>query len=701
MNLRRTRLAIGIAVMLHGLATHAQQPAPTVPLPAPSAAVQASFGNEPVAPDATLTLTFAQPFPYGPGRFAVMVGGEDVTAQFELIAPTVLRGVFAGAPLPPGDTVLAVHGLGEGNDWAEVATLPLKVAPLAGGTKRTLIKPTLALQASAQPWEAHSAGATPPARPRYAKAALQLGLNTDHGDDTWGLKSSVRLAAVTDRTDAVQYASLLGSARRVDLASYLVEGFYATPVGNTSVSLGQVSAGNHPLLASGISNRGLVARQALGSRAELTVAAQNAHPLVGTDNLSGLEDRGNRVGLASVGYELLERAGGLRVEASYFAAQAGPAPSLSSSSTSTLRERSAGWGLRLMGATEDNAWRADLSYALNDYTNQGATGGTPGASPKVQASAYSFSLEHDLVQGLAVWPDMPLTLTASLGRDRSAPHYRSLGAFGVVEDSLRNQLALSGSLGPITGSLAYTSHDDNVNDVATSFKTRSPSIEASLNLPLGTLLEPAATETWWPIVSYSYSRSHSFMDRAFAPGGTPLSQFTDDLATTHSLGFNWSVRPVTLSYTLTRVFQDNEQAGNEQADSTDLNHSLSGTWQISEAASFSASLGWNPYRDLGSGMVVYRQSANAGWLWRFGDRYSLGVTGDHAAHRDNPLSDTYRSYSAAVKLSKLFDLTLQGTKLPGEWVLSYRQDHNAAQVLASPQLSARYQTLNLGMSLAY
>lgn len=705
MLLRLTPIALALSLLLlPPAAARADTPAAA---PAASA-MQTSFSpGTPVAADATLTLDFAGAFAYGPGRFVVMVGGEDVTAQFELTSPGQLRGVFAGAPLPAGETVLAVHGLDEGNAWRLVAQAPLLVAALPGGGPRAVITPTVALTLSARPWEDHSSTANPPAAHQDLSATVDAGLSTDHGDATWGLKTALKISAVSDHADALQYAALGNAARRVDLASYLVDGQVQTSLGTSRLALGHVEAGDHPLLAQAIAHRGLLATQALGPRTALMVSMQSASPVLGWANPSGLTDRDNRFTLASVSHELLQRPGALRAELSGFDGDTGPVITLGSSPPSGRRQHSQGWGLRLRAETEDQAWRGELALARSQFTDLGARPvdpGDPGSAP-VSGTAFTLELGHTLVKARPLWNDWPFSLTATARLERSAPQYQSLGAFGVIADQRKHHLGLDATLGEFSGGLTVDSVQTNLDGDLMQPRRHTPAWGLHLAAPLGAWLAPKDPHSPWPVLDFRFQRSHTWLDQRYAQD--PItSAFEDAVTSTHSLSLGWTWPTGSVNYTLSRVFDDNRLTPHD--DTLNLDHGVSATWQLSETAKLNLDLGWNPSRHWFDGSRKHAKSADLSGSWRFGQRTTLSARLGYQLDRDTPINPLYpahewrRVITGGLTLSQTFEVPLLGKMLPAQWTLSYQhQRTDLRDGSMSSLLRVRYDQLDLGLSISY
>ena len=706
---RLTPIALALALLLLAPAAARATTAAAEPAAPPAArAMHTSFSADtPVAADATLTLSFAGPFPYGPGRFVVMVGGEDVTAQFEQTHPGQLRGVFAGAPLPAGATQLSVHGLDEGNAWRLLAQAPLVVAALVGGGPRAVVTPSAALQISARPWENHSASATPPPRAGELAATLDAGLATDHGDADWGLKTDLKISAVSDRSDALQYSALGNGARRLDLASYRVDGQVESPLGPSRLALGHVAAGNHPLLASAIAHRGLLATQALGERTELMLSLQSASPVLGWANPSGLADSGNRYTLASLSHELLARPGGLRAELSAFEGDIGPVASLGISPTPSRRQHSQGWGLRLLGETADQAWRGELALARSSFTDLGARPvdpADPGSAP-LSASAYTLALSHTLVQALPLWNDWPFSLTASVRQERSGPAYRSLGAFGVTADQRLDYLALAATLGDFTGELRQERLQTNLAGHPSLPRRLTPGWALQMGAPLGPWLAPQQAPGAWPTLAYSAQRSTTRLDRRFAPD--PLSgQLDHAVTTTHSLGLSWTLPRGSLGYTLSRVHDDDRR--DAPNDSLNLDHRLSATWQPDASAELSLDLGWNPSRNfdtsLRSATRAQARSAEVSARWGLGAHHHLNAQAGYSLDHDTPLTALYpghewrRVVTASLSLSRDFSVPLLGRRWPAQWLLNYQHQRTDLRDGSPLALRVRYDQLSLSLA---
>ena len=309
----------------------------------------ASFAGITIAPNENVSLTFPSAVSAADGQFAVIVGTEDVTTNFRWVSPTQLDGVFASAPLPGGANAMRVYKIAAGNQWVELGQVDINVAPgndaSQGSKKPPVYRPSLIVGVKSQLAQEHSATATPPIRPNYADVTVQAGMQTEHEGADWSVKSQFNLVGSSYQPEALDFSRQGDNAPQLDLASYLIESRFTNSAGITDIASGNVQAGSNPLLANAINNRGVAIRHKFNNRLDVAAALQNGTPVVGVSNIFGLSDAEHRFATAAAGLEVLERAGGLRVEATLFKGVVKPQVT---TGIATLQdaEESQGWGLR-------------------------------------------------------------------------------------------------------------------------------------------------------------------------------------------------------------------------------------------------------------------------------------------------------------------------------------------------------------------
>lgn len=659
---------------------------------------EASFIGKTISPNETVTLTLGKPVATTDGQFAVVVGTEDVTANFRLVSPTQIEGVFSGMPLPEGTSTLRLYLITAGNQWVEVGQLPLAVAArqgvLSASGKPGDWRPSLILGVKSQPAESHSASATPPTRPTYADATLQGGLQTEHTGENWSLKSQLNVVGSSYQPEAINFASQGASASQIDIANYLVNGTYTSEAGVTGLSMGNVQAGTNTLLASGIGNRGVVVNHRFNARVDATAALQNGSNIVGFNNFTGLSDAEHRLATVTLGVEALERPGGLRLEATSF--QGTIKPTLTTG-IATLQdaEESRGWGLRAQSNSPEGSLRSDVSYARSTYTPKGDSTLNILPGPSTAGSTWYAELAYDLLKNMPMFDNYPLSLTAQARHEYSAFSYKSLGA-GQASNYVSNSLGLNASLGVVTGQMQLGRRTDNVDNAIAFLKNHAPTLNLSLAAPLAQMIDSAQPPVWAPTASYTFGRNRNFADTGYIPFGQTLADLPDVKVVSHGLGLNWTIQKLNLSYQYSRNLQDNSQIGYELQDVLDRGHNITAAYQFTDTLSLNGGIGKRLSVQYGTGVERRNSTAQAGVNWLFGDRYSLTSNINTYSDQDSTFTSDIRVKQGQVQLLKAFDIVAMNKKLPGQWALSYTHSHTNSMGLV-----VRYQTLNASVSLSF
>jgi hypothetical protein len=675
-----------------------QAAAPVAVPAATGVGFEASFAGKTIAPTDNVSLVFPAAVAAADGQFAVIVGTEDLTANFRWVSPTQLDGVFAAMPLPLGASELKVFQITNGNQWVEMGQVAITVAAPAGaaqgGSKVPVVKPTLIVGTKAQLAEAHSAAATPPLRATYADLTMQAGIQTEHGADNWSLKSQANVVGSSYHPEAVDFGNQGDTAPKVDLANYLVEASVTTGAGTTGLSVGHVQAGTHPLLANSISNRGLALTHKFNNRFDIAAAVQNGTAVVGGNNLLGLGDTEHRMNTFTAGMEVLERAGGLRVEATSFSGVVKPKLT---TGVATLQdaEESKGYALRAKAQNEPGSLRTDLAYARSTFTPKGDSTLNIAPGPSTPGHTWYADLAYDLLKNAPISKDYPLSLTVQGKHEYASAAYKSIGA-GQAANYVNDTVGLNATLGVITSQLQLGQRADNVDNAAAFLKNRANTLNLTVGVPFGQMLDAAKPPVWAPTASYTHTRSHNQADTAFIPTGQTLANLPNVNAITHGLGLNWTVDKLTFGYQLSRSLQDNQQLGLERQDVADLGHNLTSAYQVNDKLSFSSGLGQRTSTAKDTGVQRFNNTVQGGVNWLFGDRYTFTTNVSGSRDRDSIFTSDTKTLQAQLQLLKQFDLNAWGSKLPGQWTLGYT--HNTTNSLG---IVVRYQTLNAALSLAF
>lgn len=668
----------------------------TVAVSSPAGFV-ASFSGKTIAPTDNISLVFANAANSGDGQFAVIVGTEDLTANFRWVSPTQLEGVFAAMPLPVGTSTLKVYQITTGNQWLELGQTQISVAAAADaapGAKVPVFKPTLIVGIKAQLAEAHSAAATPPVRATYADVTTQASLQTEHGDTDWSLKSQINLVGSTYQPEAVDFANQGIDAPRLDIANYLVEGSFTSKLGVTGIALGHVQAGNNPLIAAGIANRGVALTHKFNERFDVTAAFQNGNAVVGGLNPLGLNDREHQLSTISAGIELLERTGGLRVETTIFSGVVKPKLT---AGIATLQdaEESHGYGLRAKGQNADASLRADLAFARSAYTPKGDSALSIQPGPTTNAMTWYADVSYDLLKNIPISKDYPLSLTIQGKHEHAGMGFKSLGA-GAPGDFKADTVSLNATLGVITSQLQIIRRTDNVDNSVIFLKNRTQGYNLTAGFPLGQMIDSAKPPLWAPTVSLTQSRTRNYADNAFIPAGQTLADLTNVYVTNQALGMNWVANKLTLGYQLSRTLQDNQQLGLEMMDVVDIGHNVTAGYAVSDKLSFSGGFGNRLSTAKATGLQRLNKTLQGGANWLFGDRYTLTGSFSTSSDRDSLGTTDSKVLQANLQLLKQFDFVSFGAKLPGQLTLAYTHSDNKFSGTV-----VRYQTLNAAISLSF
>jgi hypothetical protein len=710
-------LAMGTCLLAVG-STHAQTSAassnePRIVLPkevvlAPLAGsapksngVEAVFSaaGRTLAPTETVSWTFAQAPQVGDGQFAVMAGIEDVSPNCRWVSPTQLDCVFAAMPMPLGAIEMKFFIVSPDNQWQELAKASFTVegatqSQPALADKPNVFTPSLIVGAKAQVYESHSAGALAPLRPTYHDATLQAGLQTENYGSDWSTKAQINIVGSSYHPEAVNFGAQGFNAAKVDIANYLVGATSQGSLGLSSVSLGNVQSGNHPLLANGIAHRGALLSQKFNERFDVNVAVQNGSAIVGAPNILGLADNEHRLSTASVGVELLERVGGLRVEATGFQGVVKP---VLTGNVSTLQdaEQSKGVGLRLKAQNAEASLRGDVGLARSTYTPKGDSVLNILPGPTSTASAWYGDVAYDVLKNADFIKDFPLGLTVQAKREFANRGYKSIGA-GQAGDYVSDMLSFNSSLGAISSQFQLGQRADNVDNSAAFLKNRSRTMNFTLTVPLAQLIDGAKPPLWAPALNVTVGRNRTAADTAFIPFPQTIANLPNMTARNSGLGLNWTIDKVALGYTFARTAQDNQQVGMEAMDLLDTAHNVTLNFPFNDAVSLTNAVGVRQSKRLDTGVINRGTTAQMGVNWVVGDRYTMTGSTSYSFDRDSAATVSNKTVQLQMQLLKQFDVSSFGMKMPAQWSVTY--SNNRTNSLGT---QVRYQTVNAGFSLSF
>jgi hypothetical protein len=682
-----------LTALLAPWASHAQAPG------MPAMSVQPSWGNQSVPQGESISLNFSQTLEQL-GPIVVLLGREDVTAQFSPAGPKRLQASFAQAPMPIGDHTLQVMRVTSPTDWEPLVAVPITVV-----ARKSTWQVSGNVGIKGQAWVDPDGVALPPVRPTYADATTQLGLVGEQGDDALGLKAKWQLAGSSYRNEAVQFPVRRQEAPKPDVLTYSLLGQANTPIGRTEIGLGQVSAAANPLLAPAIGNRGLSLTQRVSNVIDVALGVQAGGQLLGARNLTGTEDDESRFATARIGVEVLpERPGALRIELGWFDGQQAPSTLYNIVPGVIEHQRSHGWGWHISGNTEDARWQWDLSTALSRYESS-----DPGlASDSGLKRAYAGNVSYDILP-MTTWGDVDVALSASLKQDYAQALYRSL-AGGPIGDYQSRVLSLNGQLGIIALGLNLEGTEDNVHDDAQLPKNLGSTISLNAVLPtarlplISGLMGPsAAGNAAWPQLSYNYVRNHAWGDQDFVPLDMLIDDLPDTLMTEHQWGLKWTLQTWSIGYRYTTSFQDTLQADLAEQDMRMRGHQVDLQWRPLPTVTLGVMLGLNRSRMMDTGWTNRGQNLALDGRWRVWPDLQLtgNLTRGQSILPNGPTTNTFDTLQLGLQ-GKARVPSVGTQPWTGHWFARWAASHNAARSDASGlKASADLRALQTGLSIAF
>jgi len=640
--------------------------------PAPAQQVQVDTAGEWRAAGSLIRLQLAQELAARGADIRVLAAGIDVTALARTPQPGRIEIDTRAAALPPGESELVVYVV-DGRDWRELSRTPLKRLTRLG-FEAAEFTPKLDLAGKSQFDEKTRGTSSPPQRPHFADATGSGGAAFSAQRGAFGIDGNFNASGSSYRPEALRFGEQGASASKVELADYVVN----TRYGATTLSIGHLAYGSHPLLLNGFASRGLTVARRLGERLEVSFNAMNGTSIVGTDNFFGLNDAEHRVVSGGVGYEFFARAGALRAELIYMDASIESRGNFNVGEIPDA-ETSHGFGLRLAGATAGNRLRGAAVFARSTYVNpfdpRLAQGGASQAVKAATADGYSGEVSVDLLQNSPLLSKAhPLTLTATLRHERVAPLFRSLGASLAADQRIeRGQFAAQ-----MAGAQLQFSHNrqrDNLDDVPTILKTQTDSTSAGLTLPLPQWLAARANGSWWPALSLQWQRTHqrAVNTPVTEDSGFAASHRPDQVSTQQQLGLAWTRERISWGYSLSLSDQDNRQPGRERADFTTLGHHFNTSLRVTEKLNVNAALGRNRNASREKDLITFTDSGTIGFDWAFRDRWTAAANYSRTLGDDSRQLTAQASRSAQAQLGWRFEVASFGRKLPGQVFIRYSE----------------------------
>jgi len=520
--------------------------------------------------NAVVEIFVAAPLPDASGRLAVVIGDVDWTG----LCGATVRGLTcgpAGVPLPAGEHAMVVYLVSATNSWMEVARFQLRVLGRSGFEKADAT-PTIDFANKGQIATNHVPPVDPTSRDRYQDFTSTLGLTTSLVRGGWTTTTETTVIAVSHRPEALRFGELQDLAPYVDLSSYVVTAKNRV----ASFSLGHVRFGAHRHVLNDYSSRGATATLKLGSRADVSVNAANATAIVGWSNIVGLQETEHRVIAATVGIEMLARAGGLRLETSLLNATALPRSNFNQGSV-TDAETNRGFGFRVLAADPRQRLRIDGGLAGSRFENPEdpllAQGATLVPVRLESRLARYLDVSYAVLQDAPVGKTGRATLIAAYRHEMVEPLYGSLMSF-VRSDVLQHVIELTGNIGPVALQASGTWAHDNLDAIPSILKTFTRVAQINLAVPLASVSH-ADTGAWLPVVTYTLDQTHQFGAELPVNSDFQDSHVPDQMSTNQLIGVEWQLERWHAGYRFNHSFQDNRQVGRALSDLANLTNNIS------------------------------------------------------------------------------------------------------------------------------
>ncbi len=659
--------------------------------------IEADFAERWVGHDEALRLRAEGGTVPSSAALRAFIGTRDVSALLRWAAPGEYRLLPTGAGWPAGERVLVLYDA----DWTELARWPLKVRTRRGfEDSQTTLR--LDTTADGRADESRSDGQPLSPRGRAAELSSQGGVAWQGRRGPWQFEAGANLVGYSVREKALRFNELAGRAPRVDLADYRL----ALARGDQRLELGHLNAGTHALLAQGVSSRGLGLSGRLGERSDVSLHVVGGSPMVGWDDPLGLSDDTHRMQLLSLGTELLaSRPGALRAELSVLDASVAPQAGFNIGEVPDA-ERSRGLGLRLLGQTEGGRLRGELAFARSRFVNpfdpQLALDGELQAVRPDTRNAWSAELQAVLLQQAALAGHF-LDLTLSLRHDHAEPLYRSLAAF-VTSDLARTRLGLQASLAGASAQLQLSDQVDNLDRVPTLLRTRTQSLDAALNLPLGQWLGAADGHPLWPSLGWNAQLVHQRADNTplAEDSGFAASQRPDQRNTAQQLSLNWALPQGSFSYGLSRTLQDNRQPGRELADFRQLAHQAQLAWRFGEALGLSLGLTRSRQHAVETGLTSWTTGGNLALDWQLNTHWALSGSVSTNDATNSLANASNRNTALQAQLSRRFQVRGVDRPLPGQVFVRWAQQRDRQRDTVFDQhLRLRSTWVDVGLSISF
>ncbi len=717
--------------------------------------IETSFTDKPVAATENIELRLKQPLQESDGRLGILIGTTDVSRLFTREGLR-LRYNPKLWPLPVGETLVTVYLVSKDDMWREIARFTLQVkeeselarthpqanqdlpgnsdewffsgAAYFGNPKtsavnpssepesstssdkqeaktnnhRMKITPSLTLTVPSQPAQSTFPGPQPE-RATFIELNMQASMATEVNHGAFTSRSAFEFAGTSFHPEALRFETLGNAAPRVDLAGYQIH----FQVGRAKFDVGHFSHGSQRHLINGFSSRGLQVTVPFLKRFDFTAAAMNGTQLVGYDNFFGLSKRRHQMRSGTLGVELIERPGGLRVEVSALNAYFQPISGVNRGVVTDL-QRSNGIAIRFIANDKSQRFHFEGGFTRSLFASPDdlslSQGTTLVALPNLTRNAQYLEMSYEILRNYSLTKTKKANLNVSFREEGVAPLFRSLGA-STQADKIQYELSVNGSIDEISAQFGYANFHDNLRRIPSILRSSTASTHLGLAVPASALLNRGRNSAWLPRLGYSFARVHAFGVAIPVNGGfeLDLSTVPDLVGTNQTFSADWQVRRFTWGYNINRSFQDNRQTGRESSDQSVLVN----TGRVGVAATSRLNLNF----DLSAESAANKETGRIDRAYRVGPSITwqltrhMGVSASLANTIAGDAARTSRSRNTGFDVSWTyrFERGSEGLKrVAGQFFIRYANQYSRAfdRIFAFDTLN-KNQTLTANLGITF
>jgi hypothetical protein len=670
------------------------------------------------------------------GQIAVLLGSTDITSQVEIEGnELVYRSSLI--PLTIGTQTLTVYQKSP-NRWQPLATFSIRVetgsaqtttrggtntessttppatttTPSTGTTAPATANPftpKLSVNFKSQVLENRSPDAGNSERPTFFDINFNGGLSTENQIDRIKLKTKFTIVGTTFQPEALRFGELQGAASKIDLSEYAIE----LNDGNNQFTIGHQCFGNHPFLLSNLCSRGLSTKVKLSDSSDLSLARMSSTAVVGFDNIFGLTRNENTLEGVVLGLQLARNQnGGVRLETTWMNGSRDPVANFNVGEIIDA-EKSEGVGVRLTGNDDTGRLKTDAGFANSTFTTNAANDPELNAGLAVvplevaSKSAWYAEASYDLIKDVKLERDSSAvpgrTLSAAINfrTERIDPLFGTLGTT-LQADRVQTQYALNLNIAGVTAQFQQSLSNNNIASLPNLLRTDNRNTNINITVPLQTFLQN--TNSLLPTVTYGIQQTNQVGSIASAAGGgfNNPAQIPDQSSTTNQVGLDWTLGSVNLNYKYITAFQDNRQVGQQNADTRNLTHQLSTSWQATPQLRFNLGYNFVNATNFEQQITRFTNSPTMGVSWEFNPGTVFAFNYNRSNDSDSIGQAFNTGESLEFLLTRSFKLDALGREIPGSVFIRYgKQSTLNLNSQNNVNTNAIIDTISAGLSFSF